>query len=142
MLAQHFLAVYSRQMEKSVGGFTPEVLRTFLEHEWRGNVRELEKTVKRMVVLADDGDRLGLDLLPVEMREHLGPAAAAVPAGAGRGARTLRSSVSELERQVIADALKRNRFNKTRVARELGLSFPTLLSRIRAYHLEDLRSET
>ena len=143
MLAQHFLAVYSRQMEKSVGGFTPEVLRMFLEHEWRGNVRELEKTVKRMVVLADDGDRLGLDLLPVEMREQLGPVGITAPAGSGggRGVRTLRSSVSELERQVIADALKRNRFNKTKVARELGLSYPTLLSRIRAYDLEGLRTE-
>ena len=59
VLAQHFLAMYSRQMEKTVRGFAPEVLRVFLEHEWRGNVRELEKTVKRMVVLADDGDALG-----------------------------------------------------------------------------------
>jgi transcriptional regulator with PAS, ATPase and Fis domain len=144
MLAQHFLAIYSRQMEKTVGGFAPEVVRMFLEHEWRGNVRELEKTVKRMVVLADDGDTLGLDLLPAEMREQFGPVAgvASPGPGVGRGPRTLRSSVSDLERQVIADALKRNRFNKAKVARELGLSYPTLLGRIRAYHLEGLRTES
>jgi transcriptional regulator with GAF, ATPase, and Fis domain/tetratricopeptide (TPR) repeat protein len=144
MLAQHFLALYSRQMDKTVGGFAPEVLRTFLEHEWRGNVRELEKTVKRMVVLADDGDTLGLDLLPAEMREQIGPATVALAAGqaAARGSRTLRSSISELERQVITEALRRNRFNKAKVARELGLSYPTLLGRIRAYGLEDLRTES
>ena len=70
VLAQHFLEYYSRQMEKSVAGFSSELMRMFLEHEWRGNVRELEKTVKRLVVLADDGDTLGVDLLPAEMREQ------------------------------------------------------------------------
>src|SRR5206468_9345744 len=70
VLAQHFLGVFSRQMEKGVRGFAPDVMRLFLASEWRGNVRELEKTVKRMVVLADDGDVLGVDLLRGELREE------------------------------------------------------------------------
>ena len=152
MLAQHFLALYSRQMEKTLNGFSPEVMRAFLEHEWRGNVRELEKTVKRMVVLADSGDTLGLDLLPNEMREslamngngngsHAGAptvARATVPHAAGR---TLRSSVSELERTVIEDAMERLHGNKARVARELGLSYPTLLGRLRTYGLANGRTD-
>ena len=145
VLGQHFLNVYSRQMGKTVRGFAPEVLRLFLESEWRGNVRELEKTVKRMVVLADEGDVLGLDLLPAEMREARTPApannggahfGAAADSAAPKGGRTLRRSVSELERQLIAEALDRCHGNKARVARELGLSYPTLLSRIRSYGLE------
>jgi Nif-specific regulatory protein len=145
VLGQHFLGVYSRQMGKTVRGFAPEVLRLFLESEWRGNVRELEKTVKRMVVLADEGDVLGLDLLPAEMREARTPApasnggahfGAAADSAAPKGGRTLRRSVSELERQLIAEALDRCHGNKARVARELGLSYPTLLSRIRSYGLE------
>ena len=36
VLAQHFLAVFSRQMEKPVRGFSPEAMRLFLENEWRG----------------------------------------------------------------------------------------------------------
>ena len=143
VLAQHFLALYSKQMDKPVRGFAPEVMRLFLENEWRGNVRELEKTVKRMVVLADEGDTLGMDLLPTEMREDRAAARVAAPATmhvepsatAGR-TRTLRSSVSELEKQVIAEALERFHGNKARVARELGLSYPTLLGRIRSYGLE------
>jgi Nif-specific regulatory protein len=143
VLAQHFLALFARQMEKDVRGFAPEVMRLFLESEWRGNVRELEKTVKRMVVLADDGDVLGAELLPAELREErsAAPAHAAngghAPEGAApKGGRTLRRSVSELERRMIAEALERCHGNKARVARELGLSYPTLLSRIRAYGLE------
>jgi Nif-specific regulatory protein len=153
VLAHHFLGVYSRQMEKPVRGFTPEVMRLFLECEWRGNVRELEKVVKRMVVLADDDVALGLDLLPVELREaSAGSASPGTGNGHGnghanggngepaaRGAHTLRRSVSELEKKMIAEALDRFHGNKARVARELGLSYPTLLSRIRAYGLEGAR---
>src|SRR5215831_13601920 len=68
ILVQHFLALYSRQMDKPLRGFSPEVVQLFLAHEWRGNVRELEKTVKRMVVLADEGESLDASLLPHEMR--------------------------------------------------------------------------
>ncbi|OGF13708.1 MAG: hypothetical protein A2W00_03530 [Candidatus Eisenbacteria bacterium RBG_16_71_46] len=135
VLAQHFLAVYSRQMEKELRGFSPEVMRVFLEHEWRGNVRELEKTVKRMIVLADDGGLLDVELLPAETREAT---TAAEPAPAA-GGRTLRSNVTQLERRMIAEALDRNRWNKARTARELGLSYPTLLSRIRSFKIERRR---
>jgi DNA-binding NtrC family response regulator len=126
-------------------------MRLFLESEWRGNVRELEKTVKRMVVLADEGDVLGVELLPAELREaqaaaneHRGNGHANGHANgeesARRPGRTLRTSVSELERKLIVEALERFHGNKARVARELGLSYPTLLSRIRSYGLEAPRS--
>lgn len=134
VLAQHFLALYSRQMEKPVSGFAPDVLQAFLEHVWPGNVRELEKTVKRMVVLADEGDTLGLDLLPPDLQDARAAARPARPAG-----RSLRSNIHELERRMIADALDRNRWNKARAARELGLSYPTLLSKIRTLELERRR---
>ncbi|TMQ50265.1 MAG: hypothetical protein E6K73_08280 [Candidatus Eisenbacteria bacterium] len=49
---------------------------------------------------------------------------------------SLRSNVTELERRMIAQALDRHRWNKARAARELGLSYPTLLARIRAFQLE------
>ena len=131
VLAQHFLGVFSRQMEKPLRGFEPEVIRGFLRHEWRGNVRELEKTVKRMVVLADEGDALGLTLLPPEMVD-----VAPAPEPARTNGQTLRGNVAALERRMIAEALDRNRWNKARTARELGLSYPTLLAKIRGHRIE------
>jgi transcriptional regulator with GAF, ATPase, and Fis domain/Tfp pilus assembly protein PilF len=140
VLAQHFLTLYARQMEKSVQGLSPEVMRVFLAHEWRGNVRELEKTVKRMVVLADHGDMLRPELLPPELMEAA-PRPAETPAESGRNGagRNLRSSVTDLERRMIAEALDRNRWNKARAARELGLSYPTLLAKIRILEIERRR---
>ncbi len=135
LLAQHFLEHFSRLMDKRVRGFAPEVMQRFVEGEWRGNVRELEKTVKRMIVLADEGDTLGLALLPNEWRDASTPSPAipAPPRGSGR---SLRVRVRDLERALIAEALQRHRGNKTKVAHELGLSYPTLLGRIRTYRLE------
>ncbi|HET7225800.1 MAG TPA: sigma 54-interacting transcriptional regulator [Candidatus Eisenbacteria bacterium] len=159
VLVQHFLTLYARQMEKNVQGLSPEVMRVFLAHEWRGNVRELEKTIKRMVVLAEDGDTLGPELLPPDLCE--GPARDTVEAGprgrtsgdsrrdgavaSGNGAspngsaKSLRSSVSQLEKKMIAEALERHRWNKARAARELGLSYPTLLAKIRTLEIERRR---
>jgi transcriptional regulator with GAF, ATPase, and Fis domain len=133
VLAQYFLTHYTRQMEKPLNGFAPEVLRVFLDCEWRGNVRELEKTVKRMVVLADDGGTLGLALLPAELRETNGHEGER-PVG-----RALRSNVAQLEKRMIGEALERVRWNKARAARELGLSYPTLLSKIRTLKIERKR---
>jgi Nif-specific regulatory protein len=131
VLAQYFLDRYSTQMGKRIRGFAPDVLRALLGYEWRGNVRELEKTVKRMVVLADDDVVLDLSLLPAEIRE------AAAAGGANRvPSRTLRTNVAQLERKMIAEALERNRGNKARTARDLGLSYPTLLTKIRTFKLE------
>jgi transcriptional regulator with GAF, ATPase, and Fis domain len=132
VLAQHFIETFTRQMEKNLRGFAPDVLQAFLTHEWRGNVRELEKTVKRMVVLADDGAVLDRSLLPAEMRE-----ASIEPRAVGR---SLRSNVAQLERKMVAEALERNRWNKARTARDLGLSYPTLLAKIRSFKLERGRS--
>jgi transcriptional regulator with GAF, ATPase, and Fis domain len=132
-LAQHFIAMFSRQMEKRVGGIPSDVMRLFLEHEWRGNVRELEKTVKRMVVLADEGEPLTADLLPPEIEERRSRTAARA---SGSKSRTLRSNISDLERRMIADALERYDWNKARAARELGLSYPTMLSKIRLLKIE------
>jgi two-component system response regulator HupR/HoxA len=117
-------------MERVVKGLSPEVMRVFLDYEWRGNVRELEKTVKRMVVLAEDGDTLGAELLPSEMREQ------AVPLPQTPVGKSLRSNVSMLERRMIEEALERHRWNKARAARELGLSYPTLLTKIRTFRIE------
>ena len=131
LLAQHFLDVCTRQMGKTLKGFSPAVLRGMLSFEWRGNVRELEKAVKRMVVLADDGAMLDASLLPLEVREAM---SAAGPSRAP--ARSLRNNVAQLERKMIAEALERNRWNKARTARDLGLSYPTLLAKIRTFSLD------
>jgi len=60
-----------------------------------------------------------------------GARAAEAPREPQLAAHTLRSNISQLERRMIAGALERSGWNRARAARELGLSYPTLLSKIR-----------
>ncbi len=129
LLIEHFLRKFSRQYERPEVHLTPEARRVLLEQQWRGNVRELEKTIRRLVVLADDDVAAGIDLLPADL---LSP-------GAQRkvsASTTLRDEVAKTERRVISDALRANGWNKAQVARELKISYPCLLKKIKDFGLE------
>ncbi len=52
VLAEHFLAKYSRRRQKSVHAFSPDALQALMRHDWPGNVRELESVIERAVVLS------------------------------------------------------------------------------------------
>jgi DNA-binding NtrC family response regulator len=134
LLTEHFLAFYARQMDKPLPELSPAVKKSLLNHEWRGNVRELEKTVKRLVVLADAGTVVGIDLLPEEMRAPLETGQADLS-----GTFNVRQHVERLERRLIREALESHNWNKTQAARVLGVSYPTLLSKIRLLGLDRRR---
>ena len=115
-------------MGKGVGGIDPDLVRTLSSLPWRGNVRELEKVVKRMVVMANDGEILTTRLLPREMLE--------ADEEVVEGPATLRAEVAKVERRMIAQALERHNWNKLQAAKELSLSYPTLLQKIKLFHLD------
>jgi len=119
---------FSSEMSKQVGGVDPDLIRVFAGLPWRGNVRELEKVVKRMVVMANDGETLSIRLVP---RELLKTEEAVVD-----GPTTLRLEVAKVERRLITQALERHNWNKLQAAKELSLSYPTLLQKIKLFHLD------
>jgi transcriptional regulator with PAS, ATPase and Fis domain len=127
-LIDYFLKKFSAQYGRPEVRLTPEVQRIFLDLAWRGNVRELEKTIRRLVVLADDDLPVGPELLPVEIQ---------VPASGinGDGESTLREEVARTECRVIGEALRKNEWNKAQVARTLKVSYPCLLKKIKEHGL-------
>ncbi|MDH3216928.1 MAG: sigma 54-interacting transcriptional regulator [Candidatus Krumholzibacteria bacterium] len=129
LLFFHYLRKFSREMDKRIVDVTDEALEQLRAHYWPGNVRELEKVVKRAVILADDGDRLGVQHLPSDV------ASARQPSVRTRGRLTLRQQIEHLEKTEIRAALERNRWNKSQTAIELSISYPSLLSKIKRYNL-------
>jgi DNA-binding NtrC family response regulator len=132
LLASHFIARFSREL----GLAQPAVDRRFTEgllrHPWPGNIRELEKTLQRAIVLASGADALRLEHLSDEFR-----GTAARPS-AGRGASApLRDTLAEVECREIRQALKRAAGNKSQAARDLGISYPNLLKKARLYGLRE-----
>jgi transcriptional regulator with GAF, ATPase, and Fis domain/tetratricopeptide (TPR) repeat protein len=128
LLIDHYARHYASEMGKDIRGVDPELVATFAGLPWRGNVRELEKAMKRMVVMANDGDVLSLRLAPRELLK--------VEEDASDGPATLRAEVAKVERRVIAQALERHNWNKLQAAKELSLSYPTLLQKIKIFRLD------
>jgi len=128
ILVEHYTRRFAGEMGKEIRGVDQDLVRTLAGLRWRGNVRELEKVVKRMVVMANDTDTLSLRLLPKELlrsedENSDGPA-------------TLRAEVLKVERRLIAQALERHNWNKLQAAKELSLSYPTLLQKIKLFRLD------
>jgi two-component system response regulator PilR (NtrC family) len=98
LLANHFLARYSRENEKEIHRISPEAMSQLMDYNWPGNVRELENVIERAVVLSS-GEELGVALLPTGVREREGlvPHFSAIPDGDV----SLKEAVTEFERQLI-----------------------------------------
>ncbi len=103
LLAQHFLAAYSRENEKALAEITPGAMELMLDYHWPGNVRELENAVERAVVLSS-GESLDVDLLPKSLRQPMQPTVqVAAPNSNGL---SLKDAVANYERQLIVKALQ------------------------------------
>jgi DNA-binding NtrC family response regulator len=113
-LANHFLSTTCVRFGTRRKRFDRAVLDALMAYDWRrNNVRELRNVVERMVI-ATDGDTIGVDAIPSEIRVD-GPAPRTK-------ARTFREYKSEAERQIIVAALARNDGNIGQTASDLGLA--------------------
>jgi two-component system, NtrC family, response regulator AtoC len=127
-LCQQFLDRFNAKMGKRIRAIAPAAMQAMLAYAWPGNVRELENVIERAVLLADDG---------VLAPEHL-PTEIAVP---NRDARqevaceelSLKAAQRITEKRLIAQALEKTGGNRTRAARLLEISHPSLLSKIKTY---------
>jgi DNA-binding NtrC family response regulator len=109
----------------------PEHLLTcFMAYSWPGNIRELENTVERIVLLAG-GPEIGLPDLP----EFLGNGSDDPPEGLNLNFPPDGINLGSLERHLLHSALEKCKWNQSGAARILGLSRKTLIYRIRKYEL-------
>ncbi len=127
-LAIHFLKCYAEKNHRNVVRLLPEVLDVLMRYEWPGNIRELENTMERGVILAQ-GESLMLDDLPLSLRRDT--SATPLAASAGGVGQTLK----EQEREWIAQTLAQVDGNRTRAAKLLGITRKTLQNKIREYKL-------
>ncbi len=134
-LVNHFLKTANAQYGRTVD-IPPAAMQLLVNHAWPGNIRELENTVKRMVVLgtADQIQReLGAMVRAVAPTTHT-VAVTAAPAPAGDGRVDLkaiaRQAARDAERIVIAETLNRVHWNRAKAARILQISYKALLYKI------------
>lgn len=134
LLAQHFASGIGRELRGREAQLSPEAIETVKRHHWPGNVRELENAIERACILSDT-----LVLQPKDL--GLGPAGETASGSAEQ--LDLSGTLSEVahrvlyavERKKIARALAANDGNKSKTAEDLGVSYKTLLNKIKEYSL-------
>jgi two-component system nitrogen regulation response regulator GlnG len=144
-MAQHFFAVFARQLGKDFVSVAPETIQRLAAHNWPGNVRELQGVIKQTLLKAS-----GPVIVPAFLPKGFGDSASAVATTAERdatwtdpirqevahrlasGSSTISSDIhDQVDRVVIAEVLKATGNNLSEASNRLGLSRPTLRSRIR-----------
>ncbi len=144
-LAEHFAKVYAEVNEVEYRPISPAASEMLLNYNWQGNVRELENTLHRAVLLAN-GPEIGPEaiLLPdgsVPTPAHgLGGAADnGGEEGEGEDATLVGKTVAEVEKVLIIDTLRHCLGNRTHAANILGISIRTLRNKLNQYQADGAR---
>ena len=131
LLVDYYLERLSRELHKPIPGVSRAAMQRLGEHAWPGNVRELEKTIKRALILADEGQPISINHLPADLQKG-GPVAAPDDSDVFVGL-SLREQLAQVESRTIEACMRRTAGNKSEAARILGISYPSLLQKIKQY---------
>jgi two-component system response regulator PilR (NtrC family) len=133
LLAGHFLEKFREQMGKNVASISQEAMAYLERYDWPGNIRELENIIERAVALESSAAILP-DSLPPQLRglaAKNGQTATQLP-DAGFD---LEAHVENMERDYIAQALKRAGGKQSKAAELLGMSFRSFRYYVKKYNL-------
>ncbi len=121
VLVQHFIKFYSEKYRKNIPQITPDAVDKIVGYHWPGNIRELQHTIEKAVILSDSEviDSNDFDLNRMTGGEDFN----------GNG------SLADMEKKMIAEALRKNNNNLSMVASRLGITRQTLYNKIKKYDL-------
>ncbi len=131
LLAEHFVAVFSKMHGRPKSGLTDKALQCFQEYHWPGNVRELENVIERAVLLSKR-PLIDADDLPPAIRERFDAAE-----GTRYRGQSLKQSLEAPERAILRAALEVNHWNRQDTAKALDINRTTLYKKMKYYGLED-----
>jgi len=131
LLCKHFIGRFNEILDKEISGLAPDAMARLLEFQWPGNVRQLENAIERAMVIADDSllmsEHFAAEMKSNDMRSRED----AVFEGL-----SLKDAQKVVEKNLITRALNETEGNRTRAARLLEISHPSLLTKIKAYGID------
>lgn len=132
LLADHFVARFNRLQGRAVAGVSDATLARLMEHDFPGNIRELENIIEHAFILCANGLIEPIHL-PPPLRGALSNPEPTLPAGL---------TLAAMEKTLVRDALRRHGGNRAAAARELGINVSTLFRRLRSNPIEDTTRPT
>ncbi len=140
LLCDHFLHKHWKRRpdagERRHPRLAAGALAAMRSYPWPGNVRELENEIERLIVLGGDLDELPVELLSPRVREAAPQAHDREAALQFEEAGTLRTALEQVERELIHRGLIRTHWNKSQLAKELGISRSSLIMKAERYGLD------
>jgi DNA-binding NtrC family response regulator len=157
-LTHFFMDRYARRYNRPTRELSPDLAELFQSYEWPGNIRELENMIKRIVILQDeqlviremtrsprpmpayaataahppvDADAGDTAVAVADEDDAEDEPAAAAPSSGGRLTDVSKAAALKAERTVIEDTLRQVHWNRRRAAEQLGVSYKTLLNKIK-----------
>ena len=130
LLCDHLLQRLNKKMNLVVETISSDAIALLMNQEWSGNVRELENSLERALIFAE-GNKITVENLPRFIE---------TPGGGRRiddilGTGSLKKAQKILEKRFIGRALEATKGNKSKAARKLEISYPSLLGKIKEYGL-------
>jgi DNA-binding NtrC family response regulator len=129
-LCRHFLTLHAGKLGRQPQTLTPDALQVALQHDWPGNIRELENVIERAVTLSSSPEISAEEFRRILSLGH--PAPRPVFASAAVNGRTLQGA----EKETIMRALRESGGNRTRAATALGMGRNTLWRKMKRYDIE------
>ncbi len=123
LFANHFLEKANEELEKEIVGFSDDALELFTAYAWPGNLREMQNTIKRSVLLAQD-KLITTEVLPSQMHVETPE----------KESYSLFKNKNEQE--LILDALEEANGNKSKAARILNIDRKTLYNKLKQYDIK------
>jgi len=126
-LAEHFIAYFSKKLNKNIEQVDQSFLESLQRYSWKGNIRELKNIVERSIII-DDDHVLSKDDLPPDMTIPIDQPLATSPLSA--------FDLASAEKIHIQKVLNYTKGNKTEAARLLNIALTTLYRKIEQYHID------
>jgi DNA-binding NtrC family response regulator len=126
ILVEHFLHKYNKKAKKNIEAISPRAVKALAEYDWPGNIRELENTIERAVVLSRSNG--------IELEDLMYHGISASSAGLGPIGGKYKS-LEEMEKEYIKAVLRAELGNKTRAANVLGVDRKTIWAKIKKYKI-------
>jgi DNA-binding NtrC family response regulator len=123
LLADHFLDKYRKEMNRNIKGIAQDAIRSLVNHEWKGEVRELENVIERAVIFCKE-DFITLKDLPASFRPDSEITDYSVPG-------SLEEALRKFEKDLILQTLESNDYNKEKTSDILKVGLSTLYRKLK-----------
>jgi DNA-binding NtrC family response regulator len=134
LLIEHLLTAAATRLHRDAKPVSPDAFRALLEHEWKGNVRELEHAIEQALVLAAGTEIQLIDFPSLAAAAPAAPLATEPPFSSFKEAK--QQVIERFERQFIHDALTRHRGNISKAAEEMDMYRQHLQVKLAEYGID------